>query len=198
MHKIIFLEGVSGVGKTTMATALLDKLQAMGYNAICKLEGDKSNPLDPFMGKYPSGVSLAAFCETYLQCWRSFMGKQSSKDAIMICDGTFLHHQINDLIRIYAVPEEFVADYLVNLMSVIQPLCPVLFYLESSNVCQCLEHARAARGQTPPTKEQITFWENRKRLDLCVLSKLSIESHILNVDDRWKTTLETIISYMIK
>lgn len=46
MSRIIFIEGVSGVGETTMAQHLCDKLRRLGYSASCYPEGDPYSPLD--------------------------------------------------------------------------------------------------------------------------------------------------------
>jgi hypothetical protein len=180
MNKIIFIEGVSGVGKSTTTTLLYDKLRSMGYEASRYLEGDADNPLDPYNGTYPPKLPFAEFSETYSQCWRDFAKKQFRKD-FMLVDGTLLHHQINDLIREYAMPNEAIADYLSSLLNIIQHLNPVIFYLSSDDVGKRLAQARESRKQSVPTGEQIAFWENRKRVDLCVLDKLPVELHILNV-----------------
>jgi hypothetical protein len=48
MNRLIFIEGVSGVGKSTAAVALSEKLRSLGFSANCYLEGDTSNPIDLF------------------------------------------------------------------------------------------------------------------------------------------------------
>jgi|GEM_PF-6734611 len=40
MNRLIFIEGVSGVGKTTTASLLHNKLWDMGITFDCYLEGD--------------------------------------------------------------------------------------------------------------------------------------------------------------
>jgi len=114
----------------------------------------------------------------------------------MIVDGTLFHHQINDLIREYGASDEVIANYLTNLLSVIRRLDPVIFYLSSSNVGQRLVQARKSRKQSTPTSERIKFWENRKRVDLFVLEKLPIKSHILDVDNGWDLIPKTIAQYI--
>ncbi len=52
MAHLIFIEGVSGVGKTTTSTALAARLQGMGRPARCFLEGEPDNPLDLFYVAY--------------------------------------------------------------------------------------------------------------------------------------------------
>jgi len=197
MHNIIFIEGVSGVGKTTTTKHLCDRLQNLGCKARCYLEGDCDNPFDPFKGMYPPVMSILSFCKTYAQCWQNFKENQLEKDMVTILDGTLFHHQINDLIREYNANDDVITNHLTNILYIVQQLNPVVFYLSSGDVGQCLRQARKSRNQSLPTEENIAFWENRKRIDLYVLDKLSVESHILNIDDDWNAIIETMMKYII-
>jgi len=49
---LIFIEGVSGVGKTTLTQKLCNKLNEMGHPAKCYLEGDFTNPIDFYHTAY--------------------------------------------------------------------------------------------------------------------------------------------------
>ncbi len=46
MKRLIFVEGVSGTGKSTTAAKLHEALNSSGYQASCHLEGDSDNPID--------------------------------------------------------------------------------------------------------------------------------------------------------
>jgi GTPase SAR1 family protein len=50
--RIIFVEGVSGVGKSTLSNKLCDKLCEMGYAAKAYLEFDFDNPIDFYCTAY--------------------------------------------------------------------------------------------------------------------------------------------------
>ncbi|MGI5899788.1 MAG: GrpB family protein [Christensenellales bacterium] len=52
MSKLIFVEGVSGVGKSTTTQILRDKLREMGFSAECYKEFDFSNPIDFYCTAY--------------------------------------------------------------------------------------------------------------------------------------------------
>jgi len=195
MNNIVFIEGVSGVGKTTVTTLLYEELQSRGYKASCYLEGANNNPLDPFYGTYPPAIPIIEFFEIYLQHWQNFMETKFRND-FMIVDGTLLHHQINDLIREYSASDEVIANYISNLLNTILQLNPIIFYLSSDNVGHRLVHARRSRSQSAPTEERIRFWENRKRVDLYVLEKLPIDSHILDVSNGWGSILRTMVEHI--
>ena len=46
MRNLIFIEGVSGVGKSTMVQSIGSYLQKAGWNTEIHLEGDAYSPLD--------------------------------------------------------------------------------------------------------------------------------------------------------
>jgi Cdc6-like AAA superfamily ATPase len=50
--RLIFIEGVSGVGKTTLMQKLCGKLREKGFSASCYLEGDFTNPIDFYSTAY--------------------------------------------------------------------------------------------------------------------------------------------------
>lgn len=194
-HKLIFIEGISGVGKSTTATLLCNKLRAMAHPVACYLEGNPANPLDPFDGTYPPEMSLAAFSQTYLCCWQHFM--YTPQTHALILDGTLLHHQINDLIRNYDASNQTVLNHLAPLLQTVHSLHPIVFYISSSSVAQRLIHAQKSRQKPAPTAEQIAFWQHRKQADLHALKALSIPSHFLAVDDGWGMVIETITQYVV-
>ena len=196
-NNIIFIEGVSGVGKTTITAHLCDKLQSIGYKAKCYLEGDCDNPLDPFKGRYPSSKSLSEFCEAYFQYWQNYVKNHSSNSNVLVLDGTLFHHPINDLLRIYNATDEFITSQILSMLSVIQPLYPIVFYLSSDDVGESLRKARINRSQPIASEEKISYWENRKRVDLHVLDRILIKSHIINIDDGWDSICEMITEYLI-
>ena len=56
MKNIIFIEGVSGVGKSTMTPKICEKLQDNGYTVNCYLEGDTKSPVDSFGQAYMTKI----------------------------------------------------------------------------------------------------------------------------------------------
>ncbi len=65
MASTIFLEGVSGMGKTTMVAALEERLRASGYTVRSFLEGDCANPIDFYATAYLTAEHYAALCQAY-------------------------------------------------------------------------------------------------------------------------------------
>ena len=52
MINLIFIEGISGVGKSTATPILCEKLRDNGYRANYYLEGDINSPADSFWNAY--------------------------------------------------------------------------------------------------------------------------------------------------
>ncbi len=52
MKKLVFIEGVSGVGKSTLTQKLRNKLREMGFSADYYLEFDSTNPIDFYCVAY--------------------------------------------------------------------------------------------------------------------------------------------------
>lgn len=65
MKKLIFIEGVSGVGKTTTAVKLCDALRTCGYSTIYHLEGDADNPVDFFNCAYLTKAEFSQLLKDY-------------------------------------------------------------------------------------------------------------------------------------
>lgn len=255
MKYIIFIEGVSGVGKSTMVTALSEKLRNLDYSVSCHLEGEPNSPLDlcwaayltkvefeSFLITYPKFADelsknliyegdyillryqigrnalystelhnelhkhefcynptniapLSKFTEVFLNLWQQFTESDEVKCDFGIFDASLVSHMTNDLVRNYNASVDEMVKHLESLLRVIQHLNPIVFYLSSQNVEERLINARKSRGQTPPTNENIKFWERRKQIDLPVLSKLSVESHIMDIsNDKWNLVIPEIVS----
>lgn len=65
MTELIFLEGVSGIGKTTMARMLMEELTAAGCRVRAYLEFDYTNPIDFYCTAYLSADEHRHLCEAY-------------------------------------------------------------------------------------------------------------------------------------
>ncbi len=65
MTEIIFIEGVSGVGKSTMVQALSRELTNSGYKVKAYLEGDCKNPIDFYNTAYYSIYEYEKLCNKY-------------------------------------------------------------------------------------------------------------------------------------
>jgi hypothetical protein len=65
MKKIIFIEGVSGVGKSTATAMLCGALNERGLRALCYLEGDTENPVDFYNCAYLTKTEFNQILQAY-------------------------------------------------------------------------------------------------------------------------------------
>lgn len=65
MTKMIFIEGVSGVGKSTMVQALQNRLRAFGYTVKSYLEFDFANPIDFYGTAYVPNEQYENLCQNH-------------------------------------------------------------------------------------------------------------------------------------
>ena len=65
MTELIFMEGVSGVGKSTMTRMLAEELAAEGYAVRAYAEFDFTNPIDFYCTAYLTAEEYAALCREY-------------------------------------------------------------------------------------------------------------------------------------
>ena len=79
MRKIIFVEGVSGVGKSTMAVKLCDAIIGHGFRAAFHLEGDADNPVDLFNCAYLSKAGFLQLLQDYLSDTDALMNNSISE-----------------------------------------------------------------------------------------------------------------------
>lgn len=88
MKKLVFIEGVSGVGKSTLTQKLRNKLREMGFSVDYYLEFDSTNPID-------------FYCVAYFKQDEYFdLLKKHTESAVAIRDNTIFADDIR-LIRYY-------------------------------------------------------------------------------------------------
>lgn len=65
MTELVFIEGVSGVGKSTMVRMLTDELKSLGYTVKEYIEFDYTNPIDFYCTAYLSLEEYDKLCTKY-------------------------------------------------------------------------------------------------------------------------------------
>ena len=258
MKNIIFIEGVSGVGKSVTVQKLGERLSGLGYSVRCHFEGDPDGPLDlcwvayltvseyeNLLTSYPefaaafseniiyqggyillryqigrtplypqeiydelhkrefcynpaNTVPLIKFTEVFLNLWRQYAVSDEINCDYAVFDASLVSHMTSDMMRNYNASTAEMVNHLETLLQAINFLNPIVFYLSSENVRERLTKARQSRGQTPLKDRGVEFWEKRKQLDLTVLPKISVESHILDISaGNWDETIDKIAAKIV-
>ncbi len=65
LTELVFIEGVSGVGKSTMAHTLTNELKSLGYAVKEYIEFDYTNPIDFYCTAYLSVEEYVELCEKH-------------------------------------------------------------------------------------------------------------------------------------
>lgn len=65
MTELVFIEGISGVGKSTMVRRLANELRSRGYSAKEYVEFDYTNPIDFYCTAYLTNDDYVKLCEKY-------------------------------------------------------------------------------------------------------------------------------------
>lgn len=66
MAELIFIEGVSGVGKSTLTHTLTSRLKAENYSVKCYAEFDADNPIDFYCTAYLTKSEYNELCSKYV------------------------------------------------------------------------------------------------------------------------------------
>jgi hypothetical protein len=139
--KVIFVDGLPGSGKTTLAHWLKQYFENRGPSVQFIAEYDLHHPLHWFV--YHDGVdflppdidhiSPSTYMQDSLTKWGEFIFEQASSSDLMIIDG----YPVLNSAGVFLWDDASHSDcqtYLVQVAELIEPLQPVLIYLRSSDL----------------------------------------------------------------
>ena len=212
MTELVFIEGVSGVGKSTMVRMLSEELKAYGYNVKSYVEFDYNNPIDFYCTAYLSAEEYERLITKYVSVvdvmrvnthalikryGKTLSGLDETYDFI-IFDGSLLHHPINDMMRNYHIDGKQAVSHITTLLNSLGDRPRRIFYLETNNIGRQLIMAHKNRNQSIPTNRQIEFWEKRHQNDKIVLSNLNDNYQIFDISEQnWDFVREQILKSLV-
>lgn len=116
MKNLIFIEGVSGTGKTTTAAKLHEALNRNGHQASCHLEGDTDNPIDLCWFAY---LTKSEFQKLIL-AYRPFADELAARS---IAENDYVLVQYQNRQTMFYTPELY--EYLKKREACYKPAAPV-------------------------------------------------------------------------
>lgn len=151
MHstKLIFVEGLPGLGKTTAASWLAARLASEGMKVNLYLETQPEHPLNVGGDLHPAGNTSGAALfgryrpENYIQesldKWRSFVGVALKEESINVLDSYPFQNAVRVLLQLNT-PTDRMRDYTFQVEELTASLRPVLIYFTHGDIPSMINH----------------------------------------------------------
>ena len=135
-------------------------------------------------------VSLEKYSDAYVAVWKNFAANLADNE-IIIFDGSLLHHPLNDMIRNYSASKESAHRHIQMLLTTLGDIDYRVYYLQTKDIAKQLTTAHLNRGQQPPYKTEISFWQKRFDYDLFMLKNIEHRSFV--IDNQWESVKKEIL-----
>ena len=147
--QLLFVEGLSGSGKTTTAVWLDTRLQSERLRVNLWLEHQPEHPLNVGGTLHPSGdttgeaffqrYTSASFVHESLQRWHAFVRTAVQTEAISVLDSYPFQSTVRVLLQLHTTPDCMQA-YADHVEALVMPLRPVLIYFSHRDLSQAFHH----------------------------------------------------------
>ena len=154
--RLIFVEGLPGLGKTTCAYAITERLQSLGMPAKFFEEHQAEHPLNVGGDLLPAGDVVGEayfqhytpqrFVEESLERWQSFVKAALQDRAVSVLDSHPYQNAARLLLQMNASVED-IATYIEQVEAAAQPLGPVLIYFTQAGIEQALQNMESIGAQ---------------------------------------------------
>lgn len=157
--KLIFVEGLPGLGKTTAASWIAGRLASEGMKVNLCLETQPGHPLNVGGDLHPagdtSGVALfhsytpSKYIQESLEKWGSFVSGAYQEETINVLDSYPFQNAVRVLLQL-DTPSDLMLDYTARVEELAAPLQPVLIYFSAGNTPSTVDHLKQIcerRGQ---------------------------------------------------
>jgi hypothetical protein len=164
--KLILIEGMTGVGKSTIGQRLWLHLDSLGYTAHWIYEHDIAHPIwraGEQKQIVQSGILDPGFLAQLLLRWRNLARECSASKKIMILDGSYFQATIGFLLAMN-LPDAAILQHACAVDAAIAEAAPALVYLQRRDIARGLAATFAHRpgyrddllqyiGETPYAKK---------------------------------------------
>lgn len=164
--KLIIVEGLPGLGKSTTAQHIAIALEKLGIPCRWYYEADFENPVSGFYEPQFHG-SPPEFVRTQEAKWHAFAEACAADDAVTILESSLFQETIFGLLQ-YNVPQSEIHGFVHDIVRIIAPLRPVVIYLVHDQPAVAIRRVCDMRG---PSVEDVYLDRNdespfAKRRDL--------------------------------
>jgi thymidylate kinase len=158
MHptRLIFIEGLPGSGKSTTARYLTTRLVRAGVAAHSFLEVGPDHPLNVGGELHPAGMTLGtalfarytveAYVAESLQRWQRFVALATPEHATSVVESYPYQNAVRVLLQMDASPDR-IKQYVAEVEEIVQPLAPLLIYLDRTDSQQAIQATSQQRGE---------------------------------------------------
>ena len=95
------------------------------------------------------------------------------------------------MIRNYDASKESAQSHIWKLLTTLDDVDYTVYYLQTKDIAKQLTTAHLNRGQQPPSKAEISFWERRFDYDMFILR--TIPHRLFTIDNQWEFVEQKIL-----
>ncbi len=146
--KLIFIDGLPGLGKTTTASWVSARLKSEGLTVNLFEEHQAGHPLNVGGDLHPAGdtpgeaffqrYTVESFIQESLEKWSASIPAALQSDAINILDSYPFQNSVRVLLQMDAAPDS-IREYAEKVENLVMPLHPVLIYLNHRDIPSAIQ-----------------------------------------------------------
>lgn len=197
--RLIMVEGLPGMGKSTTAAWIAKRLKARGEKVLCVDEGAGEHPADYADYDFPDFETERRMI---LGKWRSFAA-QADPDTVYVFNCLFLQNPMCETMMRFGMDWEDSRRYVAEIVEIVRPMKPVIVYLSEPDIRGIVDsvleergpewlngvieyHTAQGYGKAKGLKGYegyLACLEERKRRELLILEAIDVASHIIGRDE---------------